>query len=102
MSLGTTVWADDNRFTAADVLGWEPSQKDWYFEVATGMATVVASRSRSPAARCINDWYFANDSLRAARNNEMRALLRRYRDYHPSNVIAAVIEKECGPIGATQ
>ncbi len=93
--------ADEDKFTAADVLAWDEKTQDWYFEVATGMATVIASRSQSPAAGCINDWYFATTEIRELRNEEIRGVLREFVDYHPSNVIAALIEKECGSIGAT-
>lgn len=91
-----------NGFTAAELLTWDQTDQDSYIQVSVGMAGIIAARAESPAARCINDWYFRDRSERAERNSEIRALLRRFVDYHPQNVVAAVLERECGPIVPTE
>lgn len=93
--------AGDKKFTAAEVLTWEAESQDWYFQVSTGMAAALASQNNSPAALCINDWYFRTDAIKAEQNDYIRTIMRRFPDYHPTLVMISVLEKECGSLTFT-
>lgn len=90
--------AQEARFTAANLLMWEQSRQDGYFEVSISMAAVLTSQNRSQQAICINDWYFAPTVDRSDRNNEIRGAMDRFQNFHPMLVVLAVIEKACGEL----
>ncbi len=85
-------------FTASDVLAWEQGSQDWYFEVSVGMAGVVATQNSEKIAACIDDWYFKSDATKGEANSFIRTTMRRFPDYNPGGVLAAVIEKQCGSL----
>lgn len=87
----------DEKFTAADVLSWDQESQNWYFTVNASMAGALASQNDSPAASCIDEWYF-DAADRATRNDEFRSAMRRFEEYHPTLVVIAVIEKACGEL----
>lgn len=88
-------------FTSADVLAWDRSQQDWYFQVSVGMAGIIASQNRGEQAECINDWYFAEDNKVEA-NTRIREAMARFQTFHPMGVLLAVIEKQCGQMKFTE
>lgn len=90
--------ADDDGFTAADVLGWDQKSQNSYFETSISMAGVLASQSKNPAVHCIDDWYFGSAGHKSRVNDEIRATMQQYPDYYPATVIVAVIERECGSL----
>lgn len=92
------VQADEDKFTAADVLGWDQKSQDWYFEVATGMAAVLATQNQSPHAGCIDDWYFRPDNEKAVVNDDIRTTMARFSEFHPTQILVAIIEKQCGSL----
>lgn len=96
----TTPTAEE-KFTAADVLEWQASQQNGYFETSIMMAAIVASKNESPAAGCIDDWYFARPDAQASVTDEFRQLLSKYREYHPGLVVSAMIERQCGTLRFT-
>lgn len=91
----------EEKFTSADVLRWEQSQQAGYFETSTMMAAIVASKNDSPAAGCIDAWYFAQPAAQTEIVAEFRHLLTKYPDYHPGLVVSAMIERECGSLKFT-
>lgn len=98
VALPAMLRANDNSFTAADVLGWEKANQDAFFETSISMAGVLASQSELPAARCINDWYYGPSASKASINDEIRSAMRQYSGYYPGIVIVAVIERACGTL----
>lgn len=97
VSYPQTSSAADNKFTAADVLAWEKSQQDWYFNVNASMAAAIASQNDNSKSSCLDDWYFGAAD-RDARNDEIRNAMARFETYHPTLVMIAVIEKACGEL----
>lgn len=97
IGLATAATAED-KFTAADVLGWAQASQDSFFEASVSMAAVLASQDKNPAAACINDWYFKDRSAIRTANNEIREVMREYSEHYPGIVIVAVIERECGDL----
>ncbi|MEM0987349.1 MAG: hypothetical protein AAGK00_00610 [Pseudomonadota bacterium] len=93
--------ADDKKFTAADVLGWEETSQNSFFETSVSMAGVIAIQSENPAGRCINDWYFKTDAGKQSANQEIRKAMTRFSDFYPASVIVAVLEKNCGELTPT-
>ncbi len=92
------VQADEDKFTAADVLAWEEKNQDSFFETSISMAGVLAVQAENPAGKCINDWYFKSEAATQAANDQIRAVMREYSGYYPGTVIVAVIERECGDL----
>ena len=97
LCLSSAVRAD-GKFTAADVLAWDQSQQDWYFEASVSMAGVLAVQAQNPAGACINGWYFGAASASERANDQIRDAMRQYSSYYPGTVIVAVIERECGDL----
>lgn len=91
-----TSWADG--FTSADLLKLKIDVQNSYFNTSVGMAGVIASQNRREAARCIDDWYFSNKTVQAARNDHIRSVMRKFPGYDPQATILAVIRKACGTL----
>ena len=91
---GTPAAAD--KFTSADVLEWSGENQTFYFQTSITMAGAIATQTNPKVARCLNDWYFKDVSKRPKRNEQILAAMRQHREYHPSGVILAVLQKACG------
>jgi hypothetical protein len=85
-------------FASADLLKWPEASQDSYFNTSIGMAGVIATQNRREAARCINEWYFADRATAQMRNDHIRSVLKQYPDYDPQATILAIIQKACGPL----
>jgi len=83
-------------FTSKDLLKWKKSSQDSYFSTSIGMAGVVATQNRREAARCIDDWYFADKATQQKRNGHIRKVMTENPSYHPQATILAIIRKACG------
>lgn len=88
-------------FKASDVLKWDQSQQDWYFQVSVGMAAVIAAQNRGEQGSCIDKWYFAG-SNKVTVNEKIRETFARFPTYHPAGVLLALVEKECGQLKFTK
>ena len=62
------------------------------------MIAIVASQTGSHGhiAQCIGEWYAEGAQAETARNDQIRAGLRRFPDSHPQAIILAVVQKRCG------
>lgn len=98
---GTQAGAEGESFTAADVVAWDQTNQDWYFEVATSMGAALASQNSSEQARCINDWYFKDEASRSGANGYIRDVMGRFPSYHPTLVMISILEKQCGSLTFT-
>lgn len=86
-------------FTGEDFAGWSAASQDNYIQTSVTMAGVVLTQLRPEVSTCIDDWYFAGESL-PNRNDQVRRVILENRDYHPSGVILAIIVQACGPLNA--
>ena len=83
-------------FTGTEFLTWDRAAQDNYLQTSITMAGVIATQTRPNVASCIDDWYFAGDAVRKQRNDAIRKTIQDNPGYHPSGVLLAVLQKECG------
>ncbi|EKE68470.1 hypothetical protein [Oceanibaculum indicum] len=95
---GTAPDARAETFTSEKFLKWPAESQASYFRTSIGMTGVIASQLSQNVAPCIDAWYFADRVTQTQRNEAIRALMRKYPDYHPQAVILALIQKECGKL----
>lgn len=84
--------------TTADFLKWGSGKQKSFFQVSISMATVIASQIKPKTAACLDDWYWANNTLQEKRNAEMLKQMEAYSKYHPNAVILAFLERACGKL----
>ncbi|MEM7530474.1 MAG: hypothetical protein AAF416_23060 [Pseudomonadota bacterium] len=70
--------------------------QDSYIQSSVMMAGVIGSQIKPEIARCIDGWYFRSAAAKEAANDRVRGAITRYADHHPSGVILAVVQQECG------
>lgn len=83
-------------YTSREFLERPQEAQDGYIQISMTMVGVVAARANPDVATCIDNWYLADDARMAAANDHIRAAIRQYADFHPSAVIMAVVEEQCG------
>jgi hypothetical protein len=80
-------------FKSSEFLTWKPESQSFYIDSSVGMASLVAAQNDKVQAKCIDDWYIADE---AASIRYITDVMRKYPDHHPRGVILAAIEKKCG------
>lgn len=83
-------------FTGEVFATWSRSSQDSYIQTSVMMAGVVLTRIKPSASNCIDAWYFKEP--KEERNRYISETIVTYTDYHPSGVILAIIEQECGAL----
>lgn len=83
-------------FTGEQFLTWDVEGQNNYIGVAVVMASLIATRTNPSTGQCLDTWYAVDEDLAAARNTEIRAVIARNAEYHPSAVIMLVMEGACG------
>lgn len=86
-------------FTGENFLGWSEAAQAAFFQNSVLMASTIASRLDAAQADCISTWYFGDTDLRNERDEELLYTVKAYPDFHPSAVVLAVVERECGQYG---
>ncbi|MEM1377066.1 MAG: hypothetical protein AAGG69_06725 [Pseudomonadota bacterium] len=86
-------------FTGTEFLTWSETAQAAFFQNSVLMASTISSRLEETHATCVSDWYFGEAVDRGARNQEVLETIRQYPEFHPSAVVLAVIERECGQYG---
>jgi len=81
--------------TTADFLKWERKSQDAFFSTSISMATFVLIQTKPEVAKCVEDWYFTNQS---ERNASFLQEMPKYQQYHPNAVLIGFIEQTCGKI----
>ncbi len=84
-------------FTGKEFAEWSETSQDSYIQTSVTMAGVIFSQTRPTIARCVNDWYYKDNSS-DTRNSTIRSAISENATFHPSAVILAIIVKECGSI----
>lgn len=85
-------------FTGEDFGNWEQPAQDSYIQISITMATIIAAQAEGGTSQCLDTWYTAGTQTASRRNDAIRASIAQYPDFHPSGVILAVLQKECGEI----
>ncbi|MGD1923182.1 MAG: hypothetical protein ACFB03_03195 [Paracoccaceae bacterium] len=85
-----------DKFAAADVLGWDQGQRDWYIQISVTMASIYASQIDKPKGSCIASWYLKSAQDRAVGNERITEVFREFPDHHPGTAIFAVLNMQCG------
>ena len=85
-------------FTSEDVLEWDESSQDSYFQTSVMMIAIVATQTgeHDHIAECIDTWFGGGDASQPQRFARIRSVMEGLPSYHPQALILAVIEKECG------
>lgn len=78
------------------MLEWDDEAQASFISTSIVMTSVIASQVRDGFARCIGEWYLPNEETKAQRNREIIGAIREYPEYHPSGVLLAVVQAECG------
>ena len=87
----------NNVFQSGQFLDWKTQNQDAYIETSVGMASLIAAQSDKAQAKCIDDWYYVDE---ARANDAVRDVIRANPQFHPRGVILAVVQKQCGTVGA--
>lgn len=82
-------------FTGEEFATWSQVSQDSYIQASVMMAGVVA-QIQPELSRCVDQWYFVDAARKAQRNDTIRAFIIENAGYHPSGVILAVVQQECG------
>lgn len=83
-------------FTGTDFTDWSEVSQDSYIQSSVMMAGVIGTQIKPSISSCIDGWYFADIAIKADRNKVIRDTIAKYQDHHPSGVILAIIQKQCG------
>lgn len=83
-------------FTGEDFAAWPTVSQDSYIQSSVMMAGVIGAQVKPEISRCIDGWYFADEATKAERNDSIRQVIAGYETYHPSGVILALIQQDCG------
>ncbi|WP_415402427.1 hypothetical protein [Tateyamaria sp. SN3-11] len=83
-------------FTGAEFLTWPVDGQDNYIGIAVTTASLIATRVNPSTGQCLDTWYAASEDVAAMRDAEIRAVIARNAEYHPSAVIMLVLEGACG------
>ena len=82
--------------TVREFLKWETESQDYYFHVSILMATYIAAQVDTDMGNCITSWYKNDSKIMKQRNNEIREMMGKAPDFHPSATLLAIIHKKCG------
>lgn len=87
-------------FTGKEFLRWSGAAQDAFFQNSVLMASTISARLDAAHAACVSEWYFVDPSSREQRNAELLSTVEKHVDFHPSAVVLAVLERECGQYGS--
>ena len=96
LSLGfpQVSWAEE--FTSAQFMKWSDSAQSAFFQNSVLMASTISARISQSHAKCLNDWYFDYSGRRFERDQVFLDTMAEHPSFHPTAVVLAVIERECG------
>ena len=80
-------------FKSADFLMWKRETQDFYIEASVGMASLIAAQNDNAQAKCIDDWYYADEPTA---NSFVLSVMSDNPTYHPRGIILGVLQKQCG------
>jgi len=96
-SLCTIVCAQagiaEETFKSSKFLTYSAEQQRGYISTTTVAAWLLASQNNKAQAKCIDDWGASN---RGSGYRPVLEAMRRFPDDHPTAMILAVLQKQCG------
>jgi len=84
-------------FTSGKFLKYSADGQKSFIEISITMAGAIAAQTKPNLARCLDNWYFADQAVQSQRIDHILATMREFPEYHPSGVVLAVLQKACGP-----
>ncbi len=60
------------------------------------MVGVVAAQTAPAIAGCLDEWYFASDTIAEERNAEILSVMVNYQEFDPQAFLLAYLENVCG------
>ncbi len=86
-------------FKSSRFLTYSAEQQKNYINISMVMASLIASQNSRSHADCLNDWSGKNAETGY---QPVIEAMKRFPDHHPSVVILAVLQKECGSLKYTE
>lgn len=83
----------DEAFKSSKFLQYAPDVQRSYVSTTTVAAWLVASQNNKSQAKCIDEWGAAN---RDSGYQPVLDAMRRFPEDHPTALILAVLQKQCG------
>ncbi len=82
-------------FKSSTVIQWNKDQQRFFLEASIRMAGLIAARNSAQQSKCLDEWYIQKE---AQRHEAILQKMAEYPDYHPSGIILAYLEKQCGSL----
>lgn len=93
LMLNTTPLYAEQIFKSSEFLKWTEESRSFYIRTSIGMATLIAVHNDKKHAKCMEHWYFSNETKS---NETIYQTMRKHPDFHPRGVIIAMLKKQCG------
>ncbi|MEM9356810.1 MAG: hypothetical protein AAGB04_11395 [Pseudomonadota bacterium] len=87
--------AGSKEFTSADFLKYPKQSQASFINASVVMASLIAGQNSDAQAKCLNAWSGAQ--VKSGYPAVLSAM-QRFPDYHPSGVVLAVLQKQCGKL----
>lgn len=83
-------------FTGKEFLDWSGASQASYIRTSVTMAAMVVMQTNEKTGACIDEWYFGQPAYADQRNRLIQDRIQEFSEYHPSAVIAVVLQEHCG------
>ena len=84
----------EEAFKSSKFLTYPADSQKSYIATSVLMAVAIAGDNNPEQNRCLKRWLTENDGIGFP---TVKAAMDRFPEHHPTGVIVAVLEKECGP-----
>lgn len=85
--------------TVRDFITWTEDRQGSFFRSTIFTSAVIASQISPELVNCIDGWYASAEVSTAERNQEILDVMERFPDSHPTTILVAIIQRECGNFG---
>lgn len=85
--------------TVRDFLTWAEDRQASFFRSTIFTSAVIASQISPTMVDCIDGWYASGGVSSPERNLEILQVMQGFPESHPTTIVIAVIQRECGNFG---
>lgn len=85
----------EEKFDGSKFLSWTTAQQEGYVTTSLAMAAAIVPSQAS----CINAW---NGKAKSEGYKELVSTMQQYSKHHPTAVVLALVERDCGKIAIAQ